>query len=125
MYIILYMKAETEKKVRTTLLRKMSDLLGVAYDTVDRMSKGTNSFPDPLDRAMSESSRVLELRERDRERKLLRKIREALVRLEEGSYGICELCKDEISEERLIARPETTLCIDCKEEQEDQEKRFG
>ncbi len=119
------MNVETEKKIRTILLKKMSNLLGIAYDTVDRMSKGTNSFPDPLDRAMSESNRVLELRERDRERKLLRKIREALLKLEEGSYGICEVCNDEISEQRLIARPETTLCIECKEEQEDQEKKFG
>ena len=85
----------------------------------------SNSFPDPLDRAMSESTRVLELRERDRERKLLRKIRDALARLENGSYGICEVCEEEISEQRLIARPETTLCIECKEEQEDIEKKFG
>lgn len=119
------MKAETRETVRTILIQKMSDILGIAYDTVDRMSKGSNSFPDPLDRAMSESNRVLELRERDRERKLLRKIRDALARLENGSYGICEQCEEEISEQRLIARPETTLCIDCKEEQEDIEKKFG
>ncbi len=119
------MKAETREAVRTTLIQKMSDILGIAYDTVDRMSKGSNSFPDPLDRAMSESTRVLELRERDRERKLLRKIRDALARLENGSYGICEVCEEEISEQRLIARPETTLCIECKEEQEDIEKKFG
>ncbi len=119
------MKAETRETVRTTLIQKMSDILGIAYDTVDRMSKGSNSFPDPLDRAMSESTRVLELRERDRERKLLRKIRDALARLENGSYGICEVCEEEISEQRLIARPETTLCIECKEEQEDIEKKFG
>ena len=119
------MKAETREAVRTILIHKMSDILGIAYDTVDRMSKGSNSFPDPLDRAMSESTRVLELRERDRERKLLRKIRDALARLENGSYGICEVCEEEISEQRLIARPETTLCIECKEEQEDIEKKFG
>ena len=119
------MKAETREAVRTTLIQKMSDILGIAYDTVDRMSKGSNSFPDPLDGAMSESTRVLELRERDRERKLLRKIRDALARLENGSYGICEVCEEEISEQRLIARPETTLCIECKEEQEDIEKKFG
>ena len=119
------MKAETREAVRTTLIQKMSDILGIAYNTVDRMSKGSNSFPDPLDRAMSESTRVLELRERDRERKLLRRIRDALARLENGSYGICEVCEEEISEQRLIARPETTLCIECKEEQEDIEKKFG
>ena len=60
------MKAETRETVRINLIQKMSDILGIAYDTVDRMSKGSNSFPDPLDRALSESNRVLELRERDR-----------------------------------------------------------
>ena len=92
------MKAETRETVRINLIQKMSDILGIAYDTVDRMSKGSNSFPDPLDRALSESNRVLELRERDRERKLLRKILDALARLEDGSYGICEVCEEEISE---------------------------
>ncbi|NIP29842.1 MAG: hypothetical protein GTO02_06205, partial [Candidatus Dadabacteria bacterium] len=56
---------------------------------------------------------------------LLQKIRDALTRLENNSYGTCEVCGNEISEKRLIARPETTLCIMCKEEQEDIEKRFG
>lgn len=119
------MRSETKEKVRTILIQKMSDIAGIAYETLDRMSKGSSSFPDPLDRALSESNRVLELRERDRERKLLRKIRAALTRLEDGSYGICEVCNEEISEQRVIARPETTLCIDCKEEQEDIEKKFG
>ncbi len=119
------MKAETREAVRITLIRKMSDILGVAYDTLERMGQSSNSFPDPIDRAMSESNRVLELIERNRERRLLRKIREALTRLENGSYGICEMCEKNISEQRLIARPETTLCIECKEEQEDIEKKFG
>lgn len=119
------MRSETKETVRTILLKKMSDIAGIAYETLERMGRGASTFPDPLDRALSESNRVLELRERDRERKLLRKIRDALTRLEDGSYGICEVCGDEISEERLIARPETTLCINCKEEQEDIEKKFG
>lgn len=118
------MTNETKETIRNLLNEKMSDILGIAVETVERLGKSDGSFPDPLDRAMSESISSIELRKRDRERKLLQKIKDALKRLEEDSYGICEVCGNEISENRLIARPETTLCIDCKEEQEDLEKRF-
>ena len=80
------------------------------------------NFPDPTDRASLESDRNFELRIRDRERKLILKIREAIERLDEGEFGICESCGEDISEARLKARPVTTLCIDCKTEQERQEK---
>ena len=118
------MTDETKETIRSLLILKMSNILGVAEDTLERMSK-TSSFPDPLDRVTSESISSIELRKRDRERKLLQKIRDALSRLENGIYGICELCESEISIERLIVRPETTLCIRCKEEQEYLENRFG
>ncbi|HEU0265770.1 MAG TPA: RNA polymerase-binding protein DksA, partial [Geobacterales bacterium] len=81
------------------------------------------NFPDPNDRASQESDRTFELRIRDRERRLLAKIREALERIDDGTFGICEECGEEISEPRLRARPVTTLCIDCKMEEERQEKR--
>jgi DnaK suppressor protein len=98
-------------------------LLEEAGKTVSEMTADNTNFPDPNDRATQESDRNFELRIRDRERRLLNKIGEALERIEEGSFGVCELCGEEISEARLKARPVTTLCIDCKMEEERKEKR--
>jgi DnaK suppressor protein len=81
------------------------------------------NFPDPTDRASLESNRNSVLRIRDRERKLIFKIEEALKRLDEGEFGICEECGEEIGIERLKARPVTTLCIECKSSQEVEEKK--
>ena len=103
----------------------MANLMGVAEDTVGRMSAGDGTFPDPLDRAMTEANTSIELRTRDRERKIISKIQKAIQKTEDGSYGICEECGNEITENRLMVRPETTLCISCKEEQEIEEKQFG
>lgn len=113
------------KIFRETLIKKMASLMGVADDTVTRMSEGDGTFPDPVDRAMTEANTSIELRTRDRERKLISKIEKAIKKTEDGSYGICEICDDEITEDRLLVRPETTLCINCKEEQEKEEKKFG
>lgn len=99
--------------------------MGVAEDTVTRMSEGDGTFPDPIDRAMTESNTSIELRKRDRERKLISKIQKAIQKTEDRTYGICEECDEEITEDRLLVRPETTLCISCKEEQEKEEKQFG
>ena len=107
------------------LVGKMNQLLGSAEKTMNQMSMEGDPFPDPVDRAMSESGRNIELRKRDRERKLIKKIRKAIQKTEDGTYGICEECGNEISENRLRVRPEATLCIDCKEEQEEIEKQFG
>ncbi|HEX7372865.1 MAG TPA: TraR/DksA C4-type zinc finger protein, partial [Thermodesulfobacteriota bacterium] len=82
-----------------------------------------DSFPDPTDRANLETDRNFLLRIRDRERKLIGKIKEALARIDDGTFGICEECGDDISEERLKARPMTTLCIDCKTKAEEEEKQ--
>jgi DnaK suppressor protein len=81
------------------------------------------NFPDPTDRASMESDRSFTLRIRDRERKLIAKIEEALRRLEDGSYGVCEECGEKIGAARLKARPVTTLCIDCKSVQEVAERK--
>src|SRR5512138_102356 len=81
------------------------------------------NLPDPTDLATSESDQSFSTRLRERERKLLAKIDEALGRIKDGEYGICESCGEEISEGRLRARPVTTLCISCKTEQEEQERR--
>jgi DnaK suppressor protein len=82
------------------------------------------NFPDPTDRAALEFNRNFMLRIKDRERKLVMKIDEALDRIEKGGYGICEECEEPIGVERLKARPVTTLCIDCKSAQEAQEKKI-
>ncbi len=107
---------------RGVLQEEMRSLLEEAGKTVSEMTADTTNFPDPNDRATQESDRNFELRIRDRERKLINKIKEALARIEDGTFGICEVCGEEISEGRLKARPVTTLCIDCKIEEEKKEK---
>jgi len=80
------------------------------------------SFPDPTDQATMESDRDFDLRIRDRERRLIRKIDQAMVRIKDGTFGVCESCGGSISSKRLQARPVTTLCIDCKTAQEIEER---
>lgn len=104
------------------LQEQMDQLLLDAGKTVSEMTDEKTNFPDPTDRASLESDRNFELRIRDRERRLIGKIREALDRIEAGEFGECEDCGDQIGEARLKARPVTTLCIECKTEQERQEK---
>ena len=104
------------------LQEQMDQLLHDAGRTVSEMTDEKTNFPDPTDRASLESDRNFELRIRDRERRLIGKIREALDRIEAGDFGECEDCGDPIGEARLKARPVTTLCIECKTEQERQEK---
>ncbi len=104
------------------LQEQMDQLLHDAGKTVSEMTDEKTNFPDPTDRASLESDRNFELRIRDRERRLIGKIREALDRIEAGEFGECEDCGDQIGEARLKARPVTTLCIECKTEQERQEK---
>ncbi len=104
-------------------LENMSkELLREAEKTLSEMTNHSDNYPDPADRATAESDRNFELRIRDRERKLLAKIKEALERIEGGTYGICEECGDDIGFKRLDARPVTTLCIECKTRQESLEK---
>lgn len=104
-------------------LQNMSDhILTDAEKTLTEMTDHSDNYPDPTDRASAESDRNFELRIRDRERKLLSKIKAAIERIEEGSYGICDECGDDISEQRLEARPVTTYCIECKTRQEHLEK---
>lgn len=117
-----------EKKLeffRTLLNEKLEELSKEAERTVAGMTDSKENFPDPTDRAAMESERNFLLRIRDRERKLISKIREALERIDDDSYGICESCGEDISEERLKARPVTTLCIECKKKQEANEKARG
>jgi DnaK suppressor protein len=110
---------------RNLLDGKLGELQSEATKTVSGMTSYEETFADPTDRATLESDRNFTLRIRDRERKLIAKIKEALERIENGTYGICEVCGEEISEARLKARPVTTLCIDCKTKQEVDEKVRG
>ncbi len=116
------MDQERMEYFRQVLLEEMRSLLGEAGKTVSEMTADNDNFPDPTDRATKESDRNFELRIRDRERKLINKIREALERIDKGEFGICEMCGEDISDGRLKARPVTTLCIDCKIEEERKEK---
>ncbi len=108
--------------VRHLLQQRIDELRSEAGKTVGSMD-GDENFPDPSDRATMESNRNSMLRIRDRERKLIFTIQEALQRLEVGEYGICEECGEEIGIERLKARPVTTLCIECKSNQELAERK--
>jgi len=110
---------------RAMLVQKISELLSEAGRTVSEMTSGKENFPDPNDRASLESDRNFELRIRDRERKLIMKMQEAIKRIDEGTYGICNVCGGPISEKRLMARPVTTECIDCKTKAEKIEKLKG
>ena len=101
----------------------MKSLLNEADKTVNEMNSDAANFPDPTDRATQESDRSFELRIRDRERKLINKIQEALKRIDMGEFGVCEECGEEIGEARLNVRPVTTLCINCKMEAEQKERR--
>jgi DnaK suppressor protein len=116
------MKKAKLEEFRQLLQGQMDQLLLDADKTVSEMTDEKTNFPDPTDRASLESDRNFELRIRDRERKLISKIREGLDRIEAGKFGECEDCGDIIGEARLKARPVTTLCIECKTEQERQEK---
>lgn len=107
-------------------LENMSkDILDEAEKTLTEMTDQNDNYPDPTDRATAESNRNFELRIRDRERKLLAKIKEALDRLDCDTYGICEVCDEEIGAKRLEARPVTTLCVKCKTAQEQHEKEHA
>jgi DnaK suppressor protein len=119
------MKPEKRQFFRYLLTQKMNELLDEAEKTVSDMTTGKENFPDPNDRATLESDRNFELRIRDRERKLLAKIQEAIKRIDDGIFGMCEVCGGPISEKRLMARPVTTLCIDCKTKQEKIERLKG
>ncbi|WP_136796624.1 MULTISPECIES: RNA polymerase-binding protein DksA [Desulfosediminicola] len=113
------------EQFRQSLTDKRQEILDEVGKTLNEMTDQTTNIPDPNDRATVESGRSFELRIRDRERKLLSKIDEALLRIEEGTFGICEDCGEEIGLKRLEARPVTTLCIDCKTLQETREKSKG
>ena len=111
---------------RHMLNQKINELLEEAGKTVSEMTNSIKeNYPDPNDRASLESDRNFELRIRDRERKLILKMQEAIKRIDDRVFGNCDVCGGMISEKRLMARPVTTSCIDCKMKQEKMEKLKG
>jgi DnaK suppressor protein len=110
---------------KKNLLQQLKELESKLVGAVDELSEETDLLPDLSDRATVETDISFDLRVKDREQKLISKIKEALMRIDDGSFGICESCGDPIEPERLKARPIATLCIDCKNEQERDERSRG
>lgn len=119
------MKKEELEEIKMALIKWKKEILEAQEKAVKEMAEegAEVSFPDPADRATYEEDKTIQLRIKDREGKLLSKIDETLKRIEKGEYGICEECGEEIPFERLLARPVTTLCIECKTEQEEKERK--
>ncbi len=120
-----YMGAEQTEHFREILNTWKHDLMEEVDRTVHHMQDEASNFPDPSDRASQEEEFALELRTRDRERKLIRKIDEAILTLDSGDYGYCDVCGIEIGVRRLEARPTATQCIDCKTLDEIKERQLG
>ena len=119
-----YMSAEQLDHFNQILSAWKTELMFEVDRTVHHMQDEAANFPDPNDRATQESEFGLELRTRDRERKLLRKIESALARIEDGSYGYCDETGEEIGLKRLEARPVATLCLEAQERRELAERQF-
>ena len=109
--------------IKKKLLKQREELLNEAEHTIiTKLGTEKESFPDPTDQAVAELDNNFLLRLRGREQKLLKKIDEAIARIDDGTYGTCESCSEPIGMKRLEARPVTTLCIECKTRQEEEEK---
>lgn len=119
-----YMSPDQLEHFRAILTSWKRELMNEVDRTVHHMQDEAANFPDPNDRATQESEFGLELRTRDRERKLLRKIDSALARIDEGSYGYCDETGEEIGLKRLEARPVATLCLEAQERREMAERQF-
>ncbi len=120
------LKKKELKRFREILLEKREEILRNAKRTLSEdMTLDSDDLADEMDLASSEYLQSFTLRLRGREKTFLKKIDHALVKIDDGSFGLCEDCGDLISVKRLEARPETTLCIRCKEDQERMEKAYG
>lgn len=115
------MDQENLEFFRKYLQKMLEEAQQKGDSTIEDLTDNAEIFADPADRATAESDRAFTLRIRDRERRLIRKIHAAIGRIEDGSYGICEECGEDINIERLKARPVTRLCIKCKTMQEQDE----
>jgi len=114
------------KRFRDLLLEERSNLIKKASKTLaEEAALDVNELPDEIDQASAEYTQSFIFRLRDREKYYLSKIEKALQKIETGEFGTCEACGEEITQKRLEARPVTTLCIRCKEEQEMEERSFA
>lgn len=114
------------KKFKDLLTKRKAEIIASADTTKEEgIGFDPDDLPDEVDLASTEAGQSLNLRLRDRERVLLKKINEALQKMEEGTYGICESCGENIGIERLEARPVADYCVRCKEEQEKREKLYA
>ncbi len=120
-----YMSESQIEHFREILLAWKRELMEEVDRTVHHMQDEASNFPDPTDRATQESEFSLELRTRDRERKLIRKIDKSIASLDQDDFGYCESCGTEIGIRRLEARPTATLCVDCKSLEEIRERQLG
>ena len=120
-----YMNSEQLQHFRKLLLNWKKELMAEVDRTMNHMQADAANFADPIDRATQEEEFSLELRTRDRERKLIKKIDEALAMINANEYGYCNSCGTEIGVRRLEARPTANLCIDCKSMQELKEKQIA
>ena len=118
-----YMNESQKAHVEAILLAWRKSLMEEVDRTVTLMKDEASNFPDPADRASQEEEFSIELRSRDRERRLIKKIEDGLERLSDEDFGYCEACGVEIGLRRLEARPTATLCIDCKTLSEIKEKQ--
>ena len=120
------LKKKDLKRFREILEEKKDEILKNAKRTLNEdMTLDADDMPDEMDLASSEYLQSFTFRLRGREKTFLKKIERALAKIDEGTFGICEECEEPISTKRLEARPETTLCIRCKEDQERMEKAYG
>jgi DnaK suppressor protein len=117
--------AKDLKQIKALLQSKINELMAEAGKTVIDMAGQEEKLPDLNDRASQESELNLEIRMRERERKLIVKMRETIERIDAGDYGICEECGEPIGVKRLMARPVTTYCIECKTREEKLQKLQG
>ena len=120
-----YMSAKQLAHFRTILETLKSELMSDIERTVHTMQDEATVFADPNDRASQETDIAIELRNRDRERKLIKKIDETIALIDNGDYGYCHSCGVEIGIKRLEARPTATLCIDCKTLEEVRERQVA
>lgn len=120
-----YMNDKQLDFFRTRLVSQKEDLLSNAGETTEHLREDTSIVPDPADRATIEEEHALELRTRDRERKLLKKITQALARLDAGDYGFCDETGEPIGLLRLLARPTATLSLEAQQRREMKQKMFG
>ena len=109
---------------RKLLQQQLEELIRIGNETITSIQEQDDLYADPVDQAFMDHNLSMKIRIKDREHRLIQKIKEALERLDDGTYGICEICEEDIAIERLKARPVTTQCIHCKIKGEQMEQVF-